>query len=97
MLILQGRLKKNYPHDEQKHIKETINFSSRFNNIPCVQLSILKLDMYSPHEGAGSTTRYVCRANDISEKGFTLDIRTWGLNKIYGIHVEWMAIGEAAS
>ena len=67
----------------------TICFDSSFNVPPKVHVALSALDILQ-----GANTRIFCRATNISETNFELEIGTWCDTHVWGATVSWIAFGE---
>ncbi|WP_308661491.1 H-type lectin domain-containing protein [uncultured Akkermansia sp.] len=92
----------NLPREDQKEII----FSSPFSMPPYIMLSLERLDegqfiekSYFSNEKneriMHTVNRYDISAQNISNTGFILNIKTWSQNLIYGYRITWLAIGDS--
>lgn len=72
-----------------REARRPVAFSEVFRAPPLVHVSISMWDT-----GGDTNQRADLRAEEITEKGFTLVFRTWGDSRVARIRADWMALGE---
>lgn len=83
-----------------------VSFKNHFKYNPDIILTLESLDegqfienSYFSNENneriLHTVNRYDVSAQNISTSGFSINLRTWGQNLIYGYRISWLAIGES--
>ena len=69
---------------------QQVNFSEKFESNTQV---VLSLKGYDASSDGVSSVRLIVSAVEITDVGFTLEVKTWADSKIHGVWVTWLAIG----
>lgn len=105
MIIEQNSIEKDLwaekIHPAEK-ISEDIVFSNSFTQKPFILLSLERIDTGQFIEQSNfqkngqrllhSVNRIDMKAENITTEGFSIRLKTWGNNKIYGYRISWTAI-----
>lgn len=67
-----------------------VSFGERFRDAPLVQVSLTMWDIAN-----AANARADVRAEEVTETGFAVALRTWGDTRIARVRVGWLAIGAA--
>jgi len=98
----------NFLSSDKQPIREEqkeIIFSSPFSTIPHVLLTLERMDegqfieksFFQNEKGERimhTVNRFDISAQNLSNTGFILNIKTWNQNLIYGYRITWLAIGD---
>ena len=87
-----------------EQISEDIVFSLEFKQKPFILLSLERIDMGQFIEQSNfqkngqrllhSVNRIDMKAENITTEGFSIRLKTWNNNKIYGYRISWTAISD---
>ncbi len=69
-----------------------VNFLKPFENKPDVVVGISQIDV-----DKSTAVKYAVKPISVSRDGFTVEVKTWGDTKIYGIYGFWIAHAEMES
>ncbi|ARO14071.1 ATP synthase subunits region ORF 7 [Ketogulonicigenium robustum] len=72
----------------EREVRKKITFSEPFSATPAVQTHFMMWDISN-----GSISRIDLNAVDVTPKGFTIVVRTWGDTRIARVRISWQAIG----
>lgn len=71
-----------------RRFEQWVGFESPFSNVPLVQVGITGFDIDNR-----DSARLKVRSERITANGFMLVIETWRQTRVYGVSVNWFAIG----
>ena len=74
-----------------RKVSRAIKFSEAFAVQPLVHVSLTMWDI-----GSGSNARADIRAENVTETGFDLVLRTWSDTRVARVSSSWLAIGGVA-
>ncbi|KAJ3088626.1 hypothetical protein HK102_008330 [Quaeritorhiza haematococci] len=78
---------------EERAVTREIKFEKTFRKVPVVFLNNSYFDMWNQStDGSDKAIRAELVATDVTTKGFTVKLRTWGLSAIWGAAVNWVAV-----
>ncbi|KAJ3054385.1 hypothetical protein HK102_011531 [Quaeritorhiza haematococci] len=74
-------------------VTREVKFEKAFMKPPVVFLNNSYFDMWNQStDGADKSLRAELIAMNVTTKGFTIQLRTWGLSAIWGAAVNWIAV-----